>query len=715
MDGTAERAAPGGSPGAGPQRLAVVIVSYNTRKLIRRCLESLRAFPPRTPLDVLVADNASRDGSVEMLQEEFPWVRVLANKRNLGYSAAVNLGLEHTTTDYVLVLNPDIVVREGSLDTLIDFMDANPEAGIGAAKLLNTDGTLQYTCRGFYTPATLFMRRTPLGKLFPNHGIIRRHLMLDYDHAAPAVVDWVIGACMMVRRTAADAVGGMDERFFLYFEDVDWCFRMGRQGWKVWYVPQAEMVHEHRRESAKPKLSRSLWAHLGSMLRYYEKWNRWAYVAKRYREVAKVSVFVLADLIATNLAFLSAYGVRVLFRDVFHNPLYTLENYDSFWVFTNIVVLLVLYFSGQYRIGRGKPRADELVELMRALFLAVVVIMASTYIARERLIARTVVVMFFGFGTVFLWAGRRLIRAAHARVLEMRIDLRRLAIVGTEDEARELRSLLTGRPELGLDVVGYVDAAQSTRRALGELAGLADIVREHRIQQVLVAPSAAQIENVARMIGMLRRRAVDVQVMSGFAELLGQRSRVERLADVPVLVFGRDTLYPLQRAAKRALDIAAALLLLVLGALPAMVYWLAARSRGVPLYTTETRLGVDAQPFPLPILRDDLGLPPSDCVNLRALGCVLRGTLSFVGPYPLPPGWGTSLPAWQRLRFEMRPGIVGFWRTLPDSSTDLERVVQLDLHYVQSWSLGLDFRLLLQALGHMLTGRGRRLWLGSPS
>jgi len=146
-----------------------------------------------------------------------------------------------------------------------------------------------------------------------------------------------------------------------------------------------------------------------------------------------------------------------------------------------------------------------------------------------------------------------------------------------------------------------------------------------------------------------------------------------------------------------------------------VVYWLAARSRGVPLYTTETRLGVDGRPFQLPVVSDELGLPPSDCVNLPAHWSVLRGKLSFVGPYPLPPEWNDSLPAWQRLRFEMRPGVVGFWRTLPDAGTDLDRVVQLDLHYVQSWSLGLDFRLLLQALGHMLTGRGRRLWLGSPS
>src|SRR5262249_46797181 len=198
------------------------------------------------------------------------------------------------------------------------------------------------------------------------------------------------------------------------------------------------------------------------------------------------------------------------------------------------------------------------------------------------------------------------------------------------------------------------------------------------------------IENVAQMIGLLRRRAVDVQVMSGFAELLGQRSRVERVADIPVLVFGRDTLYPLQRAGKRTLDIVAAALLLAGGALPCVLYWLAARLRGVPLYTNEIRCGLDGRPIRFSMVRDDLGLPPSDCVNLPALLDVLRGTLSLVGPYPLPPAAAAALEPWQRLRFEMRPGLAGFWRLLPSESVDLERVVQLDLHYVQSWALGLD-------------------------
>ena len=690
-------------------RLAIVIVSYNTRRVIRRCLQSLQAFPPHCAHEIWVVDNASRDGSVAMLRAEFPAVQVMANRNNLGYAAAVNQGLEATQAPYSLVLNPDIVVRDGAVDRLLEFMDAHADAGLCAAKLLHTDGSLQHSCRAFYTPRTLLFRRTFLGKLFPNSRVIRRHLMLDYDHATPRAVDWVIGACMLVRRAAVDDVGGMDERFFLYFEDVDWCFRMGRQGWKVYYVPAAEMVHEHRRESAKPKLSRSLWAHLGSLLRFYEKWNRYAYGLKRYREVAKRGVFVFSDLVAVNLAFLGAYALRVLWAGRFDNPLYTLENYHNFWVFTNIVTLLALHFSGQYRVGRGRAAADELFDLGRAMAGAVVVMAAATYIARERLISRAVVAFFFVLGTLLVWLARRLLRALHARVLEMRLDLRRLAIVGTQEEARALRSRLLVRPELGLDVVGHVDAQASSPHALGGLDALIDVVREHRIQEVVVAPSAAQVEEVARMVLRLRRHAVDVTVVSGFADILSHRARVERLADVPVLHFERDTLYTVNAGAKRIVDFLAATVLLVLGSPLAVVYWLVARVRGVPLFQSSPRLGRDACPLAFPRVNDGLGLPPTDFVNLPAWVAVWRGRLALVGPYPLEPEAAAGLDEWQRVRFDVRPGVVGFWRALRPDEVELQGLLRLDLHYVQNWSMGLDFRLLLQSLGSMLRGRAVRL------
>ena len=696
-------------------KLTVVIVSYNTRKLIRRCLQSLHAFPPSCEHEVLVVDNASRDGSIAMLRKEFPRARKLANKHNLGYAVAVNQGIETSESEYTLVLNPDIVLREGAIDALLQFMDTHPDAGLAGAKLLNTDGSLQHSCRGFYTPATLVMRRTILGRLFPRSRVIRRHLMLDYDHAASRPVDWVIGACMMVRRRAIEDVGGMDERFFLYFEDVDWCFRMSRQGWKVYYVPEAQMVHEHQRESAKPRLSRSFWAHLGSLLRFYEKWNRYAYGLKRYREVTKTLVFVLADLLAVNLAFLAAYGIRVTFAEHFWNPLYTLENYHNFWVFLNIVSILALHFAGQYRIGRGKRAADELFEVGRALFVAVVVITASTYITRERLISRAVVAMFALLAPVCILLLRRFLRALHQRVLEMRLDLRRLVIVGSRDEARELRSRLTARPELGLDVVGYVDVGRNSKHALGALGDLPTVVREHRIQEVVVATSVAQVDEVARMVLGLRRRAVDVTVVSGFADILSHRARVGRLADVPVLRFERDTLYHVNAWTKRVADVIVCSGLIVLGLPLTVVYWLVARLRRRPLYVWEERLGLDACPIHVPRVNETLGLPGTDFVNLPAWAQVLRGQMSLVGPYPIEPSVAHEVVDWQRIRFDVRPGIVGFWRQLRPEDADLESLVRLDLHYVQNWSMGLDFRLLLESWGNMLRGRGTRLELERAS
>jgi GT2 family glycosyltransferase/lipopolysaccharide/colanic/teichoic acid biosynthesis glycosyltransferase len=710
----AANAAGAASPPGAAARLALIVVSYNTRLLVRRLLQSLAAFPPRCAHEVWVVDNNSRDDSVVMLRQEFPQVNVIANAHNLGYAVAVNQGLEATRSEYALVLNPDIVLRPGCLDTLIEFMDTHADAGLAGAKLLHTDGSLQHSCRGFYTPQTLLLRRTFLGRLFPNHPVIRRHLMLDYDHATPRRVDWVIGACMMVRRSAVEAVGGMDERFFLYFEDVDWCFRMSRQGWKVYYVPDAEMVHEHRRASAKPRLSRSFWAHLGSLLRFYEKWNRYAYRLKRYREFLKVTMLMGGDLLAVNLAFVSAYGLRRLVAAQLPNPVYPLEIYQSFWVFTNMVSLLALYFSGQYRVQRGKPAADELLEVGRAMLVTLVVIMAATYIARERLIARSVVAFFFVFAVLLVWLFRRLLRAVHGKILEMRLDLRRVAIVGTEDEARQLRTRLLERPEHGLDVVGYIDAGAPTRRALGTLDAVLDVVAGNRIQELIVAPSAADAVVVSQLVRALRRHAVDVKAISGFADVLSQRARVERIADIPMLRFERDTLYSVNAFGKRAADIVTAIVALVVGTPLAVLYSGVAAIRSQPLYRREPRLGRGACPIDFPVVNDSLGLPPSDLVNLPAWLAVLRGDLSVVGPYALDPAAAPSLAEWAAVRFDVRPGLTGFWRVGARDDADPAGLARLDAYYVQNWSMGLDFRLLLQSLGSMLLGRSATPPLGSP-
>ena len=182
--------------------VSIIIVSYNTGDYIRRCLASLYGDYPDIVAEGIVVDNASSDGSVDMIEAEFPQVRTIRNPVNLGYAKAVNRGIEEASGVYFLVLNPDIETGAEAVTRLWEFMEKTPDAGIAGSKLLNPDGSLQMSCRTFYTIPVVLLRRTFLGKLFPNSGLTRRHLMLDWDHDSDREVDWVTGACMMVRREA---------------------------------------------------------------------------------------------------------------------------------------------------------------------------------------------------------------------------------------------------------------------------------------------------------------------------------------------------------------------------------------------------------------------------------------------------------------------------------------------------------------------------------
>ena len=231
--------------------LSVVVVTYQSRDHVLACLRSLEpALEPRDartpPLrwECVVVDNDSRDGGPELVEREAAWARVLRTGSNLGYAKAVNRGLAETSGRCVLVSNPDCVWAANSAALLAAWLAEHPRCAIAAPRVRNTDGSLEYSARSYPGPlAFLFNRYSLLSRVFPRNPWTRRYLLLDWDHATPRSVDWVSGAAMLVRREAVTAVGGMDEAFFMFNEDVDWCRRMNLAGWSVDYVPAAEAVH----------------------------------------------------------------------------------------------------------------------------------------------------------------------------------------------------------------------------------------------------------------------------------------------------------------------------------------------------------------------------------------------------------------------------------------------------------------------------------------
>ena len=236
--------------------ISIIIVNYNTRDLLEECLKALFSNIPSCGFEVLMVDNCSRDGSRTLLEQRFPQCTLIENRRNLGFARAANQAYRMSSGEYCLVVNPDLKVLPGSVQRLWEFMDSHRDVGIVFPKLYNPDGSIQYSCRTFHTIGTIFLRRTPLGKLFPNSRILRDHLMTDWDHDSMREIDWALGGCMMVRREAILCPHLFDERFFLYFEEVDLCYRMKKTPWKVVYNPEAAMIHHHLRESAGRGLNR---------------------------------------------------------------------------------------------------------------------------------------------------------------------------------------------------------------------------------------------------------------------------------------------------------------------------------------------------------------------------------------------------------------------------------------------------------------------------
>jgi len=225
--------------------VAVAIVSYHCRDDVIACVESVRSSLRGADVEIVVADNGSTDATVEALRAHPAGVRVLDLGRNTGFAHATNRAMEAVGSRSVLLLNPDTTVEPGAIDTLLAWLDDHPSAGVVAPGLVNPDGSDQQTARSFPTAAAaLFGRRSPLTRLFPANRWSSRFLTgRDHEGDEPFQIDWVSGAAMAVPRSVVDEVGALDEGYFLFWEDADWCRRIKDAGYEVWCVPTATVVH----------------------------------------------------------------------------------------------------------------------------------------------------------------------------------------------------------------------------------------------------------------------------------------------------------------------------------------------------------------------------------------------------------------------------------------------------------------------------------------
>jgi GT2 family glycosyltransferase len=274
--------------------LSVIIVSWNTSQLLENCLASILANPPTSPFEIWVVDNTSTDGSPQMVREKFPKVHLIENSENVGFARANNQAIQRCAGKYILLLNPDTLVEYGALEALVDFLDRHPEAGAAGARMLNPDGSLQISSHPRPTLSRELWRLLHLDTFLP----YALYPLTKWATNHPQEVDILGGACLLLRKEALDQVGSLDEDYFIYSEEIDLCYRIQRAGWRIYWVPQAKVVHFGGQSTRQVPTEMFLNLYR-SNIKYFHKHYGWtaAQIHKLILMIAALSRLILAPFI----------------------------------------------------------------------------------------------------------------------------------------------------------------------------------------------------------------------------------------------------------------------------------------------------------------------------------------------------------------------------------------------------------------------------------
>jgi len=276
-------------------KVSIIILNYKSKGLLKQCLKGIILSQPKIDYEIIVVDNNSNDGSLKMVDEMMspdyfiksemkssqklimPPYKTIQSPSNDGFSAGNNLGIKVAQGKYIMILNPDIAIVPGVIERMFEYMEQNPAAGIIAPKLLNPDRTIQYSCRRFPNYFVPIFRRTLIGHLPFAKKLVDDYLMVNFDHKKTIEVDWLFGACLLVRKSVLDSIGYFDQRYFMYFEDMDLCRRFWENGYKIIYLADVEIIHYHaqyssQREGIMGILSRGGQIHLMSGVKYFLKY-----------------------------------------------------------------------------------------------------------------------------------------------------------------------------------------------------------------------------------------------------------------------------------------------------------------------------------------------------------------------------------------------------------------------------------------------------------
>jgi len=656
--------------------LSIIIVNYNVKEFLQNLLTSLSKAVTNLSFEIIVVDNGSDDGSVELLRDKFPLVTLISNKENLGFSKANNLGLKIAGGKHILLLNPDTIVQEDTFEKLINFFKEHQDAGMLGCKILNPDGTLQLACRrSFPGPWTSFCKVSGLSALFPNSKIFARYNLTFMDEDQSYEVDAISGSFMMVRREVFEKIGGLDEQFFMYGEDLDWCYRVQKAGWKVYYVHETTIIH-YKGESTKR-------SSLDETKVFYNAMH--LFVKKHFASSLLVELILRSAIIFRQLlAFLGKQKlpmIALLLDFLFFNlSLFLTEKlYSNFrtWrgfpestyliVYTipAIVQILVSASSGAY-----KKETLPVLRIFPALLSGFFVISSLTYFFKDFAYSRGVVLLTF-IMLIFLLSGWRILFRFIFKIGFTQVDktIVKTLVVGTKKSSLEIAKKLKEKPSSYHAIIGLIS---ETRKEIGEhfgnfevvgsLQNIQKVIRDKKISEVIFPSEEVSYTSMMSVVANCQKENVEFKLAGSNLDFLVGKSSVYLLEDIPFIEITYNISQTGHRFIKRSCDL---------------------------LFGFFMMLTI----YPFYIIKKSFSHKKSVRMDfVLEIPKVIRGKISFVGPKE---NIASNL-------FLGKRGITGLWFTDSDNEENLEK---LNIFYAKNQNIWLDLEILSKTVFLLKTRR----------
>lgn len=661
--------------------LSIIIVNYNVKEFLLNLLQSIQNAKNDLSLEIIVVDNASDDGSVELVKEKYPDVNLIVNKTNIGFGAANNQALKIARGKYFLLINPDTIVKENTFKEMINFFEKNPSTGIAGCKVLNPDGTLQLACRrGFPGPWTSFTKVMGLSRLFPKSKLFARYNLTYLDENQTYEVDAISGAFMMMRRELYQKIGGFDQQFFMYGEDLDLCYRAQKSGYKVFYVHTTEIIH-FKGESTKRSSIDETKVFYDAMHLFVRKHFSSSFIIE--------SILQSAILFRKLIAFANVYRLAIfsMFLDFFFvalavwgaEQLYSKENWHGFpqfskpWVYfvPAFLQLIISLTNGTY-----KRKSLSTLKTIVSLFYGFIVLSSLTFFFKQFAFSRAVVLITYII-LIFVFPLWRIIAKVFFKIgLESDTRKSRTLIVGNINKLLELTSKLKSDFRNLYHVIGFIgltrkDIGQNVGayKVLGTLDNIKKIISDEKIDKVIFSSDGISFDQMFSVVASSQGENVEFMVAGKELDYLVGKSSITMLDDIPLLKVQYNISSFAHRITKQIFDFCFSLILILL-----LIY---------PLIYLFTKFTSKKNSF----FQFILGIPK-----------VIKGEMSFVGP--LNNSYYGEL-------YVGKQGLTGLWYVENADFNDSEEIKNLDLFYAKNQNIWFDLEILGRTFSKMFLERSK--------